>query len=174
MHQITTSNLDQKRATSALTATDSLVDDDNFQGSTDEGGLNSRKKKVQRKIEDVEENEEKNQERIKQREQECIGGGFNNSEWLAAIDDAGQILCLHSSESVQLIPGSKDEEDFSRQESSKTGNLVQEAYYNDEPEMILVSELHVYSGVNFSSHIKLQIGHLCPDEILDLELDYIN
>lgn len=37
--------------------------------------------------------------------------------------------------------------------------------------MQLVSELHVYSGNKFSDHIKLQIGNLCPDEILDLELD---
>ena len=41
----------------------------------------------------------------------------------------------------------------------------------DEPIMQLVSELHIYSGINFSNHTKLQIGHLCPDEILDLELD---
>ena len=37
--------------------------------------------------------------------------------------------------------------------------------------MQLVSEIHVYSGFKFMHHTKLQIGHLCPDEVLDLELD---
>lgn len=29
----------------------------------------------------------------------------------------------------------------------------------------------MFSGNKFTDHIKLQIGNLCPDEILDLELD---
>ena len=37
--------------------------------------------------------------------------------------------------------------------------------------MQIVSDLHVYSGFKFMTHNKLQIGHICPDEILDLELD---
>ena len=40
-----------------------------------------------------------------------------------------------------------------------------------EVKMQMVSELHVYSGKDFGQHVRLQIGHLCPDEILDLELD---
>ena len=40
--------------------------------------------------------------------------------------------------------------------------------------MQLVSEIHVYSGFKFHHHTKLQIGHLCPDELLDLELDKLD
>ena len=40
--------------------------------------------------------------------------------------------------------------------------------------MQLVSEIHVYTGFKFMHHTKLQVGHLCPDEILDLELDKID
>ena len=48
-------------------------------------------------------NKEKTEERRLQKEKECIGGGFLNSTWIAAIDDAGETLCLHTSDSCQLI-----------------------------------------------------------------------
>ena len=31
--------------------------------------------------------------------------------------------------------------------------------------------MHFYSGLNWNQHTLIQIGHLCPDEVLDLELD---
>lgn len=37
----------------------------------------------------------------------------------------------------------------------------------------MLSEVHVFSGFKFMQHTKLQIGHLCPDEILELDLDTI-
>ena len=78
-----------------------------------------------------------------------------NSEWIAAIDNAGETLCLHSSASVQLIPKLNMDQNNSNGRSNKQ----------------LISELHVYSGLNWNQHTLIQIGHLCPDEILDLELD---
>lgn len=39
--------------------------------------------------------------------------------------------------------------------------------------MQLVSDLHVYSGTKYTTYNKFQIGHICPDEILDLELDNV-
>ena len=78
-----------------------------------------------------------------------------NSEWIAAIDNAGETLCLHSSASVQLIPKLNMDQNDSNGRSDKQ----------------LISELHVYSGLNWNQHTLIQIGHLCPDEILDLELD---
>lgn len=37
--------------------------------------------------------------------------------------------------------------------------------------MLTVSELHTFSGPKLQDYRKLQIGHLCPDEVLELELD---
>lgn len=38
-----------------------------------------------------------------------------NTEWIAAIDNTGEMLCLHSSDSVQLIPkDGNNDETFSR------------------------------------------------------------
>ena len=54
-------------------------------------------------MEESEDNEEKAERRRKQRELECVGGGFQNTEWLVAIDNAGEVLVLHSSNSVQLV-----------------------------------------------------------------------
>ena len=42
---------------------------------------------------------------------------------------------------------------------------------NDNSKSQIVSELHCFTGPKFSNHAKLQIGHICPDEVLDLELD---
>ena len=42
-----------------------------------------------------------------------------NTEWLAAIDNAGEVLCLHSSESVQLIPKVVSDSNFSRHQSGE-------------------------------------------------------
>ena len=37
--------------------------------------------------------------------------------------------------------------------------------------MQLVSDIHIYSGTKYTTYNKIQIGHICPDEVLDLELD---
>ena len=46
---------------------------------------------------------EMREEQRKQREKECFGSGFTNTEWLAAIDNTGQTLVLHTAESVKII-----------------------------------------------------------------------
>ena len=93
-----------------------------------------------------------------------------NSEWIAAIDNAGETLCLHSSASLQLIPKhSRNLSPLSGQSESST-----DSHSNEKPDMQLISELHVFTGHKLAKHTKLQIGHLCPDEILDLELDNFN
>ena len=91
-----------------------------------------------------------------------------NSDWIAAIDNAGETLCLHSSASLQLIPKrNRDLSPMSRESDSST-----DSHSNEKPDMQIISELHVYTDINqLAKHTKLQIGHLCPDEILDLELD---
>ena len=95
-----------------------------------------------------------------------------NSEWIAAIDNAGETLCLHSSASVQLIPKLDMNQNIGQQHSpasASSGSTSTNS--NERPEMQLISELHFYSGLNWNQHTLIQIGHLCPDEILDLELD---
>lgn len=62
--------------------------------------------------------------RRQQRERECIGGGFMNSEWIAAIDNNGEILCLHSSESVQLIEKPKFDSDSELSRVNSDGQLL--------------------------------------------------
>ena len=120
-----------------LTDKTSLAEDDH-QVSTDDGanynGGNYRRRRVQ-KLEELEEDFEKQEERRLQRERECIGGGFSNSEWLVAIDNAGEILCLHSSDSVQIIPKPYDEDDdLSRQDSDQFGNQETERFFTDKIE----------------------------------------
>ena len=89
-----------------------------------------------------------------------------NSDWIAAIDNAGETLCLHSSASLQLIQKrSRNLSPMSGMSESST-----DSHSNEKPDMQLISELHVFTGHKLAKHTKLQIGHLCPDEILDLEL----
>lgn len=76
--------------------------------TTDDGGV-AKRLKIAKKIV-IDDTSEKAEERRLQREQECIGGGFSNSSWIAAIDNSGETLCLHSSESVQLVPIRDDQD----------------------------------------------------------------
>jgi len=76
---------------------------------TDEGIV--RRLKIAPKTENT---QEKAEERRIQREKECVGGGFLNSSWIAAIDNAGEMMCLHTSDSVQLIPCSHMESNISQ------------------------------------------------------------
>ena len=135
-----------------------------MQMSTDDG-INYRRRKKKNADDDnlEEEDDAAREEKRLQRERECIGGGFKNSDWLAAIDNNGEVLVLHTSESVQVIP---------KVYSSREG--IDDIPNDDFYERQVVSELHVYSGPKFITHTKLHIGHLCPDEILDLELDNVN
>ena len=70
------------------------------------------------------ETEEQAEKRRIQREKECVGGGITNTEWIAAIDNFGETLCLHTSESVQLIEKVKADGDsnLSRGDSFEEGN----------------------------------------------------
>ena len=64
---------------------------------TDDGIVNRRT--TVKKIRSGDENKEKAEENRLQKEKECVGGGFLNTPWIAAIDDAGETLCLHTSDS---------------------------------------------------------------------------
>ena len=95
-----------------------------------------------------------------------------NSEWIAAIDNAGETLCLHSSASVQLIPKLNMDQNAGQLNSpASASSRSTNTNSNGRSDKQLISELHVYSGLNWNQHTLIQIGHLCPDEILDLELD---
>ena len=108
--------------------------------------------------------EENKEARRQRREKECTGAGFTNSEWLVAIDNAGETLALHSAGSVQRIqpPLPTDDSDSDEHDTNAISRRMR-----------VVSELHCYTGPKFTSHTRLQIGHLCPAEVLDLELDTI-
>ena len=129
----------------------------------------NRRKKTKQPGE-VEETDEQREERQKQRERETIGGGWGNVEWLGSIDNNGESLCLHSSASVQLIPKVKVY-DTEVSVNDDTHQAFEGGEPIGKPEMQVVSEIHVFSGIKYVNHTKLQIGHICPDEILDLELD---
>ena len=60
-----------------------------------------------------------------------MGGGFKNTEWLATIDNNGEVLILHSRDSVQLIPLSAV-----RESRARYGDWVDDDVMNsDEQEM---------------------------------------
>ena len=80
----------------------SSTPDPDLKMSTMEEGTFQRSR-ARRRTDSDEVSEEKKEERRHQRLKECIGSGFMNTDWLVAIDNTGQLLCLHSAESVQQV-----------------------------------------------------------------------
>ena len=92
-----------------------------------------------------------------------MGGGFNNSNWMAAIDNKGEVLVLHDKTQMKLVPKDYPMEVKRQIEADGTIHLKK---HKD-----LYSTVHILTGHKFVDHSYFQIGHLCPDEILELALD---
>ena len=92
-----------------------------------------------------------------------MGGGFFNSDWMAAIDNAGETLVLHNRSHIKLI--SKPYPKQVKQELEGDGTI------NMRKHKDLISNVHIYTGYKYADHSILQVGNLCPDEILELALD---
>ena len=92
-----------------------------------------------------------------------MGGGFNNSDWIGAIDNTGENVILHHRGHVQLIQKNYPPEILAQ--------LVEDGTINLRKHKDLISYVHVFSGPQKTQHQVLQIGDLCTDEILELSLD---
>ena len=107
---------------------------------------NFMKRNRSRKRTDSAMSEEDREENRKRRSKECIGAGFTNSEWLVAIDNAGEILCLHTADSVRLI---------NKPKLGKLDIAEDEHETDSKSKTRIVSELHCYSGARFTTHTRL-------------------
>lgn len=103
-----------------------------------------RRSKTLRKVTSEIGSEMKEAQRLR-REKECIGSGFTNTQWLAAIDNAGETLVLHTADSVRIIRTPKIDPDDSESDEFDSDSIKKQ----------VVSDLHVYTGVRFQKHTRL-------------------
>ena len=97
------------------------------------------------------------------RKKEIKGGGLFNSKWMAAIDNAGEVLALHNRESIRLMPKPHTKAEKHQLEGDGTFHLRK----NKD----LISHVHIFTGFKYCDHSLLQVGDLCPDEILELSIN---
>ena len=102
-----------------------------------------------------------------------IGGKIGVNPLKTYVDEEGKVIDLGqglSSSDINLTDfidtdeGSSSGHDDDRLNKKPNSKLF-------PPKNRMFSEMHIFSGIKFDCHEVHEIGMLCPDEILDIELD---
>ena len=73
-----------------------------------------------------------------------MGGGFFNSNWMAAIDNTGEVLVLHNRSHIKLVPKLYNRDTKRQLEGDGTIHMRK---HKD-----LISNVHIYTGYKFADH----------------------